>query len=513
MECVKINSDFFIDCYPKQRLFSSFIYEYIEYQLNNCNFNKNILRILYHTYDINLIKIIENIDITIFNQNEWKHIVKNPIYGAFIKKNIDKLEKNNCLSSETMEYIKSNYLFTDSNYYYRLQILLNSGNWNDFCIKTDLIDVLEANINIMSWYHVSENPNAIDFLQKHLDKVNWMGLSRNPNAIDILEANLDKIIWKYLSQNPNAIHLLEANFDKIDWNFLNHNSNPLTILEKNLNKVDWRQLSQNPNAIHILEANLDKIDWYWIIENPKAIHIIEANLNKININELCKIETNSKIIFDYIQNNLHLLIHKGWFNISRNIYAIYIINNIFENPYFMEVYEEIYNTGIDFDYGDLYSEYPDEEKHRRFYELIEEGKEHPLYYLKKNSDTIWHGLTYNCKAIHILEKYPNMIDWTEFAEFNSNSFKLLKKHIHKLDKYDCWWRVAISKYNLTLFKDRPDKFEKEIYRLRHNLDAEFLFISYEYDKIKNRFYSTYGKELIEWQYHPKNSSKWKGWMV
>jgi hypothetical protein len=106
-----------------------------------------------------------------------------------------------------------------------------------------------------------------------------------------------------------------------------------------------------------------------------------------------------------------------------------------------------------------------------------------------------------------------MIDWSDFCQFNSNAYKLLEKYINKIDEYKCWWRVSSSKNNLILFKDRNDKIKKEINNLIKNPDSEFLFISYEYNKIKNKFYSTFGKELIEWQYHPKNSSKWEGWMV
>jgi hypothetical protein len=31
--------------------------------------------------------------------------------------------------------------------------------------------------------------------------------------------------------------------------------------------------------------------------------------------------------------------------------------------------------------------------------------------------------------------------------------------------------------------------------------------------MKSHFLSTYGKELIEWQYHPKNQEKWEGWRM
>jgi hypothetical protein len=61
----------------------------------------------------------------------------------------------------------------------------------------------------------SSNPSLIDVLEKNLDNVSWTELSRNPNAINILEKNLDNInCFKYLYENPNAIHL----FSKLDTN-------------------------------------------------------------------------------------------------------------------------------------------------------------------------------------------------------------------------------------------------------------------------------------------------------
>jgi hypothetical protein len=36
---------------------------------------------------------------------------------------------------------------------------------------------------------------------------------------------------------------------------------------------------------------------------------------------------------------------------------------------------------------------------------------------------------------------------------------------------------------------------------------------YDYVCMKNHFLSTYGKELIEWQFHPKNQHKWNSWGV
>jgi hypothetical protein len=40
---------------------------------------------------------------------------------------------------------------------------------------------------------------------------------------------------------------------------------------------------------------------------------------------------------------------------------------------------------------------------------------------------------------------------------------------------------------------------------------ESIFKKYNYDDMKTYFLSTFGKELIEWHFHPHNQNKWKGW--
>lgn len=34
-------------------------------------------------------------------------------------------------------------------------------------------------------------------------------------------------------------------------------------------------------------------------------------------------------------------------------------------------------------------------------------------------------------------------------------------------------------------------------------------LDYDYEKMKSHFLSTFGNELIQWQFHPNNQEKWK----
>jgi hypothetical protein len=73
-----------------------------------------------------------------------------------------------------------------------------------------------------------------------------------------------------------------------------------------------------------------------------------------------------------------------------------------------------------------------------------------------------------------LEQNPDKIRW-DWLSTNPNAISLLEKNPKKIN-----W------YNLS---KNPNIFE------------------YDYDFMKTHFLSTYGKELIQWQYHPTNQNK------
>ena len=48
----------------------------------------------------------------------------------------------------------------------------------------------------------------------------------------------------------------------------------------------------------------------------------------------------------------------------------------------------------------------------------------------------------------------------------------------------------------------------DVDNLMFNPNILSILLKWDYNAIKNRFYSTYGKELVEFLYHPKNHEKW-----
>lgn len=81
-----------------------------------------------------------------------------------------------------------------------------------------------------------------------------------------------------------------------------------------------------------------------------------------------------------------------------------------------------------------------------------------------------------CKGV---KANPDKICWNSLSK-NENAIDILEENI---DKINWWW-------------------------LSKNPNATHLFIKYKYDLIKNRLYTTFGKELIEKLYHPSNAHKW-----
>ena len=153
--------------------------------------------------------------------------------------------------------------------------------------RPDAISLLEANVNRISWTHLSENPAAISLLEKNQDRICWMYLSKNPNAIPLLEKHVDKISWYYLCENPNGLPLLTQHMDKICWSFLCGNRNPkvMEFLEQHLDKIDsdpllecqrdGLTLSRNPAALPFLSRHRQFVNWNVLSRLPEIFEWCE----------------------------------------------------------------------------------------------------------------------------------------------------------------------------------------------------------------------------------------------
>jgi len=410
-------------------------------------------------------------------------------------------------------------------------------DWAWFSKQPQFIDIIEQHLNdYTDWFSLALNPNAIHIINKYLNKIDFSLLACNPNAISIIDKNLDqynfnindedKDFWDNLSANPNAYNILKNNICNINWEILASNPNVIFIftnlmIEKNkliynyLNNLDENdiidisfinklfnfdedgfidRLSSNPYAIPLIEKNLEKISWYDLVANLNAYHLIKNNIEKFN-----------------------------WCNLSSNPNAIEMIEN--------KINDELFNPckKIKPNPSDPY--------------LF--GNTHPdVLYPWNNID--WDKLSYNIKAVHILEKNLNKINWNNLS-LNLNAIDLIKKNLNKIN----WHNLSLNPNAITIFDninfENLKKWELIKYLIKINyvikvnglyrasfddiflnpmedffeypqikiprLKGHFLNNIFEvnYKFLKDRMESTIGEELMQVMFHPKNINKFYDW--
>ena len=352
------------------------------------------------------------------------------------------------------------------NIFYKLKFNLNTDDWKLLSANPNAICFLDDNYYIK--YQQKNNKDKIIYNKKQI-KIDWEGLSSNPKAIHILEQNLDKVCWKNLSGNPNAIH----------------------ILEKNLNKVSLDKLAENPNAIHIFEANIDKIDnirrnantWCSLLSNPGIIDFLEKNQNQIYYSEWLKISCNSNPkAIKMIENNLDKI---NWPRLSGNPNAIHIL--------------EANQDKICWDYLSLNPNaihLLEANPYKIFWPYLSQNP-NGIHLLEANPDKIdWHYLIYNPNAVHLLKANREKIKHNYFGTIYDMEMLLFNKNIKVIDLINPFLNKQYREFK---------KLPKFLCEYPHILS---IILECNYERIKTHFYSTYGKELIEWIYNPQNYEKW-----
>ncbi len=122
----------------------------------------------------------------------------------------------------------------------------------------------------------------------------------------------------------------------------------------------------------------------------------------------------------------------------------------------------------------------------------------------------WDYLSRNENAIHILEANIDKLtrnSWHNLSGSNLNAYKLFEKNINKI----CFEGIAHNESIrlIDIIKNNLDKIHIKSFLLYNNNPCGLAtMINYHYETIKTHFYSGYGKELIEWIYHPNNMYKW-----
>ncbi len=262
--------------------------------------------------------------------------------------------------------------------------------------------------------------------------------------------DINKLSWNDLNENPRSIHLLEQNKDKLCLRHLMHNINAIFIIEENLDKMNswcWNLLSSNENAVDLLEQNLDNVNWWEISENPNAIKIIEENLDKVKNMMICR-----------NPNAMHLLESENYYKNIENNWGWW---GLCSNP------------------------------SKECIKILEENINKEFF----NTELISSELSKNPSAIHILEKYPEYINWS-FLSSNPKAIHLLKNHLDKVN----WFSISSNPNAVDIIKENLKK---------HKIDMAWLsknpcIFEIDYDAIKEKTnIKVFEKELIEKCLHPK----------
>ena len=281
-------------------------------------------------------------------------------------------------------------------------------------------------------------------------KLNWSCLSSNSDVMYLLEYNKDKIDYKNIFFNENAFDIIKNNIDKFDFFNLSFNKNCIKFVKElnfDINNIDWFNYSYYCDDEILLSPDIfNQIDWRNLSSNTSkyAIKLLEENPEKIDWINIC---SNSSA-YNIIKNYQSLDGFIDWNSLSQN-----------SNPDVVKILEE-------------------------------------------NLDKInWNNLSKNTGAIHIIKQNLNKVNW-KFLSLNSNAISILQQNPDKID-----YKSLLHNPNAFYFIDKEMKDKLVIYQYNQK-NVLHLFINYNYDIIKNNFYNRFGKELVEYLYHPKNINKW-----
>jgi hypothetical protein len=242
---------------------------------------------------------------------------------------------------------------------------------------------------------------------------------------------------------------------------LSANPNAIEILKKHPKKVEIQGLCRNPNAYDILvnDRDLEGTLKYFSYElcgniNPKIFKLFADNFERFDTRNIWRNIVYNPLAVNIIEKNLDKFNEWDWTAIAQMPDAIHIIEKNIDK--------------INFDY------------------LAK--NEAAIHIIEKNIEKIdFNFLSYNPSALHILEKNIDKINWFNLNIYNNNPkiIYLIEKNIKKCIKYYLSYNNDYVPYYFSTF-----------------------LIKYQYEKIKNHFYNTFGKELVEKLYHPSNAHKW-----
>ena len=225
------------------------------------------------------------------------------------------------------------------------------------------------------------------------------------------------LTWLIDNQHPGTAKIIEENLESFsmeDLHYMLQYPHLMDIITKRLYILNSQYLSKNSDAIHILIQNPDLIDWYMLSTNSssKALEIIEQNI----INDMNKkkgIETKKQLSIQCDQ-------------IYSDCCAFWRLLATNTNPKAVELIEEYYKLNLHFN-------------------------------LDSVTIGLWRYLSKNEHAAHLLEKYPQYIDWETILE-NQKAVHIIEKNLDKI-YVDDWPILSGNPAAIHIFED-PEYLKK-----------------------------------------------------
>jgi hypothetical protein len=248
--------------------------------------------------------------------------------------------------------------------------------WDTLCENPAAMHILERNVDKIKPAAISANPAAIPFLKEHPHLIHRESLCRNPSpdVVDILsDLELTVSEWEILSRYCSNIDFLRANYLKLLWPRVAKNIHSLPLFREFPNLIDSWEASCNPGLVDLILEDRDWANVYILAINKSQ------RVDEILIEKLTKaladntLSSDEKMIWTQLSANhpavmRHFKEHIVWSELCRRPEAIDLIEEQFEKE-------------------------------------IAEGQYFPE--LKQ--------LAENPAALHILEKYADVLDYRELS--------------------------------------------------------------------------------------------------
>lgn len=291
---------------------------------------------------------------------------------------------------------------------------------------------------------------------------------------------------------------------KLQWQYLSGNthSHAIQMLKEHPENIDWWYLSSNPYAMHLLETEPERINWGQMSHNPRALHLVEQNPDKFNY---------WKYVSRWSYNNqMRGIIEEHLDSVAELVEMVTAINE--QRMQIQQIPMFVPSDNLD-------------------WSALSCGSR-AMHLLERHPEKIdWQHLSSNShpKALRLLEKHPEKIDWQNLSRnTNPDAIRMLEQHPEKID----WWYLSSNSAAKRLLEQYPEKIiwsylcnNRSEWAMgwleTHPEKINWIYLSgnpliftfndtYDYEDMKESKRLLH-QDLIQTMFHPNNLAKMNGW--